>query len=529
MQKFSSFLLLFPLLIGWIAACTPSPSFDILIQHGMIYDGTGAAPVQGDIGIVGDQIVQIGDLSDAQTDTTIDASGLAVAPGFIDLHAHLNAILELPACESHIRQGVTTSLGGPDGGGPWPLGNYLDTLSQMGIGMNVAYLIGHNTIRRNVMGLDNRAPTLEELEGMQAMVALAMEEGAFGISTGLKYIPGAYSKVDEVIALSQVAARYGGFYTSHLREEGLGLLEGVQEAIVIGREASIPIVLTHHKAVGKPMWGASVKTLAMVDSARAAGQDVMIDQYPYTASHTGIRVMIPAWAMAGGQEAFLTRLKDPVLNDSIRQGILFNLLNDRGGGDLKRIQFAKVDWQPELEGKTLYEWCTSLEMEPTLENGVELVLRAQQNGGANCIYHVMQEEDVERIMRHPQTMIASDGSLTKLGEGSPHPRSYGTFPRVIGHYAREKKILTLKEAIHKMTGMPAQRMGLSNRGKIAENMMADLVIFNPETILDKGTFTDPHQYPEGIEYVLVNGVFAVERGEFTGKKAGKVLYGPGKK
>jgi dihydroorotase/N-acyl-D-amino-acid deacylase len=240
-------------------------------------------------------------------------------------------------------------------------------------------------------------------------------------------------------------------------------------------------------------------------------------------------VVIPAWAMAGGQEAFLDRLKDPVLSDSIRQGIMFNLLNDRGGGDLKRIQFAKVDWQPDLEGKTMYEWCTSLEMEPTLENGVELVLRAQQNGGANCIYHVMQEEDVERIMQHPQTMIASDGSLTKLGEGSPHPRSYGTFPRVIGHYARDKKVLTIEEAIHKMTGMPAQRMGLKNRGKITKNMVADLVIFNPETILDKGTFTDPHQYPEGIEYVLVNGVFAVERGEFIGKKAGKVLYGPGKK
>lgn len=528
MQK-SSFLLLWSFMVGWLAACTPSSNFDILIKNGMIYDGTGSAAKQGDIGINGDQIVQIGDLSGAQGDTVIDASGLAIAPGFIDLHAHISSIFRLPACESHVRQGVTTALGGPDGGGPWPFGEYLDSLSQIDIGMNVAYLVGHNVIRGKVMGSENRAPTEEELEEMQAYVAKAMEEGAFGISTGLKYIPGAYSDVSEVIALSQVASDYGGFYTSHLREEGLGLLDGVQEAIDIGREAHIPIVLTHHKAVGKPMWGASVKTLAMVDSARAAGQDVMIDQYPYTASHTGMSVVIPAWAMAGGQKAFLKRLEDPVLLDSIRQGVLFNLLNDRGGGDLKRIQFARVEWQPSLEGKTMYDWCTYLEIEPTLENGVELVLRAQQNGGANCIYHVMQEEDVERIMQHPQTMVASDGSLTKFGEGSPHPRSYGTFPRVIGHYAREKNVLTMEEAIHKMTGMPAERMGLDNRGKIAENMVADLVVFNPETIIDEGTFTDPHQYPEGIEYVLINGVFAVEGGEFTGNKGGKILYGPGKK
>ncbi|MEJ2585943.1 MAG: amidohydrolase family protein, partial [Robiginitalea sp.] len=406
---------------------------------------------------------------------------------------------------------------------PWPFGAYLDTLEQLGVGMNVGYLIGHNTVRRNVMGLENRAPTAEELERMKAQVAVAMEEGAFGISTGLKYLPGTFSEVGEVIALSKEASAGGGIYTSHLREEGLGLLESVEEAIMISKEADIPVVLTHHKVVGEPMWGRSEKTLAMVDSARAAGLDIRIDQYPYDRSYTSISILIPGWARAGGNDAFRERVSDPGLRDSIREGIVFNLINDRGGADLKRIQFAKVSWMPELEGKTLKYWSDLKGLEPTMENGADLVIEAQLNGGASCVFHAMDEGDVVRIMRHPQTMIASDGRLVAPGMGHPHPRWYGTFPRVLGHYVREKKVLSLPEAVHKMTALPATAMGLTDRGLLAEGMKADVVLFDPKTVADKATFENPHQYPQGIPYVIVNGQVSVENGEFQHLKAGEVL------
>jgi dihydroorotase/N-acyl-D-amino-acid deacylase len=499
------------------------PEYDILILNGTVYDGSGSAPIETDIAIKGSMIVAMGDLDKATATRIIEAKGLAVSPGFIDMHTHLEPIMELPSCESHVRQGVTTALGGPDGSSPWPLKSYMDSLQEKGVGMNVAYLIGHNTVRKNVMGLENRAPTQEELQAMEAQIDSAMREGAYGISTGLKYLPGAFSKVDEVIVLSKVASKYDGIYTSHLREEGLGLFDAVEEAIQISAKADIPVVLTHHKAIGKPMWGESVRTLAMVDSARAKGLDIKIDQYPYTASYTGISVLIPSWSMAGGQEAFDERATDPVLRDSIKNGIVFNILNDRGGSDLDRIQFAKVEWQPELEGKTLKYWAEQKGLEPTVENGADLVIEAQLNGGASCVFHAMAEEDVTRIMQHPQTMIGSDGRLVEPGMGHPHPRWYGTFPRVLGHYVREKKTLELSEAIRKMTSLPAQSLKLTDRGMLKEDMRADITIFDPETIIDKATFEKPHQYPEGIDFVIVNGIFAVDNGEFHDVRSGMVL------
>lgn len=505
------------------ASCSTKQEFDILILNGKVYDGSGGDPIQVDVGIINDEIQKIGNLSKYKAKRIIDAKGFAVTPGFIDMHAHLDPILELSDCESHIRQGVTTALGGPDGSSPWPLGHFLDSLDQIGVGMNVAYLIGHNTVRKNVMALENRAPTEIELQQMKDQVLKSMEEGAYGISTGLKYLPGAFSKVDEVIGLSKIASSKGGIYTSHLREEGLGIFLAINEAISISKEADIPVVLTHHKVIGKPMWGKSTKTIAMVDSARALGLNIILDQYPYNASHTGISVLIPSWARAGGNEAFKERILVKKLRDSIKSGIIFNILNDRGGSDLDRIQFAKVKWMPELEGKTLKYWCEERGLEPSLENGADLVIEAQENGGASCIYHAMDEKDVERIMKHPQTMIASDGRLTKLGDGHPHPRAYGTFPRVLGYYVREKSILQLKEAIYKMTSFPAKSLGLTDRGSIKENMKADIVIFDPATVIDKSTFQKPHQYPEGIYYVIINGKISIDNGEFKKLKAGSVL------
>jgi dihydroorotase/N-acyl-D-amino-acid deacylase len=399
----------------------------------------------------------------------------------------------------------------------------MEARENQGIGINVAYLVGHNTIRQRVMGMAMRAPTPDELQSMQTLVAEGLGQGAFGLSTGLRYLPGNFAKTDEVIALSRVAADSGGIYTSHLREEGLGLIEGVGEAITIGREAHIPIVLTHHKAVGTKMWGASARTLAMVDSARRAGIDVMMDVYPYTATSTGLAVLIPTWAFDGGDTAFARRLADPALRDSIKRGIIFNILNDRGGGDLSRVQFSSVRWQPELNGKTMADWAHQRGLEPTPENGAELVIEGQQKGGGSMIYHVLDESDVQRIMRHPQAMIGSDGRLSRPGETSPHPRAYGTFPRVLGRYARDLKLFPLETAIFKMTGQSAARLKLRDRGVLRAGNFADVVVFDPATIADKSTFEQPHQYPVGIDFVFVNGVAAVDAGKFTDARSGRVL------
>lgn len=504
-------------------SCAPHERYSVIIKNGTLYDGSGNDGIIADLGIKDGSIAKIGNLEAAKALRVIDATGMAVSPGFIDLHAHLDPILELNHCESHIRQGVTTALGGPDGSSPWPFAAYLDTLNQIGVGMNVAYLVGHNTIRKNSMELENRAPTETELTEMKGQIRRAMEEGAYGISTGLKYLPGAFSKVDEVIELSKVASSEGGIYTSHLREEGLGLFDAVAEAIQIANKADIPVVLTHHKVMGQPMWGKSTRTLAMVDSANSAGLDIKMDQYPYDASYTSISILIPSWARAGGNDAFKQRVANPKLRDSIKNGIIFNLLNDRGGNDLKRVQFAKVSWMKELEGKTLKYWCGLKGLDPTMENGSELVIEAQLKGGASCVFHAMDEQDVMRIMKHPKTMIASDGRLVIPGRGHPHPRWYGTFPRVLGHYVREKKVLSLSDAIHKMTQLPAETMGLKDRGILKEEMKADIVIFNPETIIDKATFEAPHQYPEGIQFVIINGQLAVDNEKFQNVLAGEVL------
>jgi dihydroorotase/N-acyl-D-amino-acid deacylase len=538
MRPPGSLLVLALALLASLAACardSPSTdraapgSYDILIAGGTVIDGSGSAGFQADVAIKGDRIVRVSRtaIDPSSAKRVIDAKGRVVAPGFIDLHAHLDPLLRLPGAESAVRQGVTTALGGPDGTAPFPLAPYLDSAQALGLGLNVAMLAGHNTIRRRVMGMADRAPTAAELERMRTMVAQAMGDGAWGISTGLKYLPGAYAKTDEIVALAQVAADSGGIYTSHLREEGLGLIDGVAEAIEIGRQTHIPIELTHHKVVGKPMWGASRRTLAMIDSARAEGIDVMADQYPYTATYTGIGVLVPAWARADGDSAFDRRLRDPVLRDSIVKGIVFNILNDRGGGDLARVQLAKVPWQRELEGKTLEDWALERGLKSTPETGAELVIEAMQRGGVSAIYHVLDDADVDRIMKYPYTMIASDGRLVQPGEGHPHPRWYGTFPRVLARYVRERHVLTLEEAVHKMTGMPAKRLGLRDRGQLADGMYADVVVFDPAAIQDHATFDKPAQFATGVSEVVVNGKLALEHGEATAARPGRVVRGRG--
>lgn len=520
-----------------IAACGPgsgtapigfSESFDVLITGATVVDGTGAPGVRADVALRGDRIVRVSHeaLPRERAARLIDGTGRVVAPGFIDMHAHLEPLLRLPGAENMARQGVTTALGGPDGGSPWPLGPYLGSAQAAGLGINVAFLVGHNTIRHSVLGLANRAPTPAELARMRRMVAEAMHDGAFGLSTGLGYLPGAFATTAEIVALARAAADSGGIYTSHIRDEGHGLIGAVAEAIAIGRRARVPVVITHHKAMGRTMWGASARTLAMVDSARSGGVDVMLDVYPYTATYTGIGVLVPTWAVAGGSTGLARRLRDPVLRDSIRRAIMATLATDRGGGDLRQIQFARVRWDPTLEGKTLFDLATRRGGDTSLSRAADLVLDVVRRGDASAMYHVLSEDDIERILRHPETMIGSDGRLVRPGDGHPHPRWYGTFPRVLGVYVRERHVLTLEAAIHRMTGLPATRLGLADRGRIAEGLTADLVIFDPATVLDRATFEDPHQYPAGIEYVLVNGVPVVDGGRFTDARPGRVLRRP---
>ena len=520
-MKHSLLILLAPALLA-----AQQPEFDVLIRGGTVVDGTGAPRFRADVAIKGDRVVAVSrtPIAASRAARAIDATGRIVSPGFIDMHAHIDPLPNLPGMESAIRQGVTFTLGGPDGGSPLPLAPYMEAREKQGIGANVGYLIGHNTIKQRVMGIVSRAPTADEMTRMKALVAQGMHDGAFGMSTGLRYLPGNFSTTEEVVELSKVAADSGGIYTSHLREEGLGLFEGVAEAITIGREAHIPIVLTHHKAVGTKMWGQSVTTLHMLDSARKIGIDVMADVYPYTATSTGLAVLIPTWAFDGGDTSFVRRTRDPVLRDSIKKGIVFNINNDRGGGDISRIQFSSFRYKPDLNGKTLADWARQKGLAPTADNGADLVIEGELNGGGSMIYHVLDEKDVQRIIAHPQVMIGSDGRLSRPGDGtSPHPRAYGTFPRVLGHYVRDLKLMSLETGVHKMTGLSAARLKLKDRGVLKPGAFADVVVFDEKTIADKATFQHPAQYPEGIAWVFVNGVAAVADGKFTDARAGRVI------
>ena len=510
--------------LALIACQKSNPDFDILITGGQIIDGTGSEPYAADLAIKDGRIVKIGDLANKRAQTQIDASGLVVSPGFIDLHTHTDRdLLKFPDIQNYTRQGVTTVLGGNCGGSPYPIGDYLTEATAKGIALNIALLVGHNTIRREIMGTLNRYSTPEELASMQDLVDQAMHEGAFGMSTGLLYVPGAYSSTKEVVGLADVVARHGGIYATHMRNESAKLMEAMQESIHIGREAGLPVHISHHKAVGKNMWGKSVQTLEMVDAAIAEGLDVTLDQYPYTASSTTLLVLFPAWSLEGGREKILERLQDPEMRVQIKEAIIRNIVYDRGGGDPSSVVVSNYEADPFLEGKNLAEITQLRGKTPTPENAAEVLMELIEAGNGRGIYHCINEEDVQRIMQHPLVMCASDGATQEFGHAKPHPRNYGTYPRVLGHYVRESGILSLPEAIRKMTSLPAQRLGIINRGILKEGAWADIVLFNPKTVIDKATWMQPHQFPEGIPYVLVNGEMVIQERQWTGTFPGMVL------
>ncbi len=503
-------------------------TYDILIRGGRVVDGTGSPWYRADVAINEDRIVAIGDLRGATANQLIDASGLVVAPGFIDPHTHaLRGIFDVPNAESALLQGVTTLTEGNDGSSPFPIDEHYAEIEQLGISPNWAVFVGQGTIRESVIGQDDRDPTAAEMERMKDMVREAMEQGALGISTGLFYVPGSFTSTEEVIELSKIAADHGGIYISHMRDEAYGLLDSVNETIRIGEEANIPVQMTHHKVIGVQNWGASVESLRLVDEARARGVDITIDQYPYTASQTSINALIPQWAQEGGRQQLLSRIASQETRSTIKNEVVNLILNDRGGGDPKNVFISRNSWDPEMAGKNLAELTEEAAMEPTAENAADVVFDIIRGGGATAVYHAIGPEDVDRIMQHPATTIGSDGPVGVFGEGAPHPRQYGTFARVLGHFVRERGILTLEEAVKKMSSQTARRLNIHDRGLVTTGYFADIAIFDADEIIDKATFEAPHQYAVGMKYVLVNGEVVVEDGRHTGRRPGRVLYGPG--
>ena len=519
------------LLLAPAVLVSQAPAYDLVLRGGRIVDGTASPWYRADVAIKGDTIARIAPGITETSARVVDVNGLVVAPGFIDIHTHARrGIFELPTADNYTRQGVTTLIEGPDGSSPLPLKPFLDKITALGIAPNFAAFVGQGTIRGQVVGEADRAATRDELDKMRSLVRQSMEEGAFGLSSGLFYVPGAFTPTEEVIELARVAGEMGGIYISHMRDEAKGLVESVRETIAIGERGRLPTQITHHKVVGKAYWGGSVDTLKLVDEARARGVDATIDQYPYTASSTNIgSALMPSWALEGGREATLKRLNDPAIRAKIKAETVAIIRDERGGGDPKNVQIAANQWDPSMAGKTLAEVTASRKLPVTLENAAETTLWIFEQGNAQGIFHAIGEQDLERILVHPATMVASDGEVAIFGRNHPHPRSYGTFVRVLGLYARDKKLLPLETAVQKMSALPAQRLGLSDRGVLRTGMKADIAVFDATRVRDTATFEKPHSYAEGVNFVIVNGQVIVDNGKMTAARPGRVLYGPAKR
>jgi len=508
------------------AAQTPTAEpYDLVIANGRIVDGSGSPWFAGDLGIRGDRIVAVGHLAGVTAKVHLDAAGLVVAPGFVDPHVHARErLLDLPTAEGYLLQGLTTVVEGNDGSSAFPVAGFLDKVAAATVSPNVATFVGQGTVREAVMGTANRKATAAEILKMQALVAQAMRDGALGLSTGLAYVPGAFTPTDEIVALATTAREHGGLYISHMRDEGGGVLDSVRETIAIGEQARIPVQISHHKVGGRKQFGQSVQSLALIAAARNRGVDVTFDQYPYTASQTGLSLIFPRWALA--DDRLNERLANAGTRKEIRTGMLA-FIDERFGDDPSRIQLVRCGHDPSLAGKTIADLLKTAGQPLTQVATADMVIELQLKGGCSAIFHAYDEPDVERFLQSPFGMIGSDGSLTRLGDGAPHPRAFGTFPRVLGHYVRERKVLALEEAVRKMTSFPAVRLGLQDRGLLRVGLAADVTVFDPVTIADRATFTDPHHYSVGVRHVVVNGQLTVKDGAHLGTRAGRVLRGPG--
>jgi N-acyl-D-amino-acid deacylase len=518
-------------LLAGCASVGPSSSgpADLLITNGRILDGTGNHWTRGDIAVRDGRIIAIaapGRLGSIRALRTIDAGDRIVAPGFIDVHAHIEmGVWGRPTADNYIHDGVTSVVTGNCGGSADSLKIFLGRVDSEGTSINIASLVGHNTVRRQVMDLVNRQATAEEQKRMEALVEQAMKDGAVGFSTGLIYSPGLFSNTPEVTGLAKASARHGGVYASHIRNEGNRVADAINEALDIGRQAGMPVQISHFKVSAPANWGRSRETLAMVEKARAEGLDVTIDQYPYTASSTSLSVMLPDWAVEGGQGEIVKRLKDETQRPKIAAEMLANARSQ------KRPSFAyavvtRHSTDRSLAGKSITDINRKAGRPDTMEMEIETILDLLIAGGAQMVFHGMNEDDVKHIMGWRFNMVAADGGV-QSGQGMPHPRSYGTNARVLGKYVREEKVIPLEEAVRRMTSLPAQKFQLKDRGLLREGFMADIVVFDEQTVADKSTYDNPHQFSVGFDYVIVNGKVTMEGGKHTGAKAGRSLRGPG--
>ena len=498
--------------------------YDLVVRNGLVVDGTGSPARRADVAITNGKIAAVGSLADARATTEIDAKGLIVAPGFIDVHTHTDELHDQPGAEHFLRMGVTTVVAGNCGGSSLPLADALAKIDAAKPALNYATLVGHNTVRRTVMGTERRDATAEELDKMRALVRQAMLDGAVGFSTGLQYVPGTYAPTSEIVELAKVAGQHGGLYASHMRNEGTELEKAVAEALAVGEAAQCPVQISHLKVDSPANWGASAKALAQIDAARRKGMVVNADQYAYSAASSSLGIRFPSWVLEGGQDAINARLDDEETWARIRKEMR-GLIRERGLEEYDFAVVASYRPDPTRNGMSIKDIAMREKKRDDLDTQLEVMREMLRAGGASMVYHFMGEDDIARIMRHPYVSLASDSSLNRMNEGVPHPRGYGNNARVLGRYVRERKVIGLEEAVRKMSSLPAGHFRFADRGVIAAGRAADIVIFDPATVSDPATYEKPHQFAQGFTHVLVNGVAVILDGQNTGARPGRVLRG----
>jgi N-acyl-D-amino-acid deacylase len=504
-----------------VVRAQPTPA-DLVIAGGTVVDGTGAKARRADVAIREGRIVGVGRLGKLPARERLDAKGLVVAPGFVDVHTHADRIAEKPLAENFVRMGVTTIVAGNCGSSALDVGVALAEIARVGVSPNFATLVGHNSVRSAVLERARRAPTADELERMKVLVKQAMDAGAVGFSTGLEYVPGTYAAADEITALAAVAGRAGGVYASHMRDEGARVEQAIAETIAVGEAAQCPVEISHLKIDSPRYWGGASKLLALLEAARARGVNVRADQYAYTAASTGLGIRFPSWALEGGQPVIVARLDDEATWTKIRTEMAA-MLERSGARDLSRAVVASYTPDPTRNGLSIADIAEKMRGSRALADQLEVAREMLRAGGAQMVYHMMGDADVTAIMRHPQVSVASDASINTPGEGRPHPRGYGNTVRVLARYVREDRVLTLEEAVRKMSALPASHFGFAGRGLVKDGYAADLVLFDPRTVADRATFEAPHAWPEGLPHVLVNGAFVIRDGQHTGARPGVVL------